>query len=136
MEFVAPPPGATSMASAPEVVNTVAASAPLPVASAPLQVRDVAPPPAASQPASAAAVPEGQALRISASAESWVEVVDAKGQVLISRVLRQGEQQEFGGAAPYKLRIGNVGGTRVEWRGAPVDLGARASNNVARLELN
>ncbi len=136
VEFVAPPPGATSMASAPEVVNTVAASAPLPVASAPLQVRDVAPPPAASQPASAAAVPEGQALRISASAESWVEVVDAKGQVLISRVLRQGEQQEFGGAAPYKLRIGNVGGTRVEWRGAPVDLGARASNNVARLELN
>lgn len=81
-------------------------------------------------------MPEGQALRITASAESWVEVVDAKGQVLVSRVLRQGEQQEFGGAAPYRLRVGNVGGTRVEWRGAPVDLNARASNNVARLELN
>ena len=132
VEFVASSPAA----SAPEEAGLAAASAPLPVASAPLQVRDVAPPPAVAQPASVPAVPEGQALRVTASAESWVEVVDAKGQVLISRVLRQGEQQEFGGAAPYKLRVGNVGGTRVEWRGAPVDLNARANNNVARLELN
>ena len=51
-------------------------------------------------------------------------------------VEREGEQQEFSGAAPYKVRVGNVRGTRVEWRGAAVDLAARGSNNVARLELN
>ena len=44
--------------------------------------------------------------------------------------------QEFGGAAPYKLRVGNVSGTKVEWRGSAYDLSARASNNVARVELN
>ena len=72
---------------------------------------------------------------MTASADSWVEVVDAKGQVLLSRVLRAGEQQEFGGAAPYKVRVGNVSGTQVQWRGSAIDLAARASNNVARLEL-
>ena len=119
-------------ASQPSVPAAVASQA-LPVASAPLQVREVAPPPVAPQPTPAAA---GQGLRISATAESWVEVVDAQGQVLLSRVLRAGESQVLDGAAPYKLRIGNVGGTGVEWRGAAVDLAARANNNVARLELN
>jgi len=94
-------------------------------------VRDVPPPPAA-RPATAA----GPALRLTASADSWVEVVDARGQVLLSRVLRQGEQQEFSGAAPYKVRVGNVSGTRLEWRGSVFDLHDRATNNVARLELN
>ncbi|MFG6455390.1 helix-turn-helix domain-containing protein [Roseateles sp. BYS96W] len=115
-------------ASAPAALAPVAsepASAPAVRASAPLQVRDV---PAPAQ--------VGSALRISASEDSWVEVVDAGGQLLLSRVLRQGEQQQFNGAAPYKVRVGNVRGTQVEWRGAAVDLAGRASNNVARLELN
>lgn len=119
-------------ASAPEPVAAPAPQ-PLPVASAPLQVREVAPPADALRPAAA---PTGQALRISATAQSWVEVVDAQGQTLLSRVLQAGEEQVLGGVAPYKLRIGNVGGTRVEWRGVAVDLNARAGNNVARLELN
>lgn len=121
------------VASAP-VVSSVG----LPVASAPLQVRPVATPPAA---ASAAVVPvitavSGSALRVVATADTWIEVVDAQGQVLLSRVLREGEQQEYSGAPPYKVRVGNVRGTKLEWRGAAVDLAARGSNNVARLELN
>lgn len=91
--------------------------------------------PAASAPAVATAA-AGAGLRITASADSWIEVVDARGQVLLSRVLRAGEQQDFAGASPYRVRIGNVSGTRIEWRGSAVDLAARASNNVARLELN
>lgn len=113
----------------------------LPVASAPLQVRDVAPPPAAV-PASAPAVKAtvtsapGSALRVTATADTWIEVADAQGQMLLSRVLRSGEQQEFTGAAPYKVRVGNVRGTQIEWRGTTVDLAARGKDNVARLELN
>lgn len=128
VEFIAAP-------SVPEPASSVAsavASVPSePVASAPLQVRDVAPPPTV-----VASAPAGLALRLTASADSWVEVVDAKGQTLVSRVLRTGEQQEFSGAAPYKLRIGNVSGTRIEWRGAAVNLADRSKDNVARLELN
>ena len=129
VEFVAAPLAASEPASA----VPVAVAVPEPVASAPLQVRDVAPPPTVVKAASA---PAGEPLRVTATADSWVEVVDARGQMLLSRVLRTGEQQEFSGAAPYKLRVGNVHGTRVEWRGAAVNLAERAKDNVARLELN
>lgn len=117
----------------------MAASAAEPVASAPLQVRDVAPPPVATPnpaPATTVTALPGNALRLTATADTWLEVVDAQGQTLLSRVLTTGEQQEFSGAAPYRVRVGNVQGTRVEWRGAAVDLAAKAKDNVARLELN
>ncbi|KQV60412.1 hypothetical protein ASC95_02855 [Pelomonas sp. Root1217] len=134
VEFV-PAPAAS------EPVMTATTAAPEPIASAPLQVRDVAPPPAAV-PASAPPVKTtlsattGSALRVTATADTWIEVADAKGQTLLSRVLRAGEQQEFTADAPYKLRIGNVRGTQVEWRGAAVNLAARSKDNIARLELN
>jgi cytoskeleton protein RodZ len=123
VEFIPAP--AAPLASEPAAM---AASAPAPMASVPAVV--------VAQPASAPAVPAGQALRVTATADSWIEIVDAKGQTLLSRVLRAGEQQEFGGGAPYKVRVGNVSGTRIEWRGSAYDLGARASNNIARVELN
>lgn len=126
-DFVPAPAASESLAAAASApVASLAASVPVPAPAAPV----------VAQPAPAPAVPAGQALRITATADSWIEVIDAQGQLLLSRVLRAGEQQEFGGAAPYKLRIGNVSGTRIEWRGSAFDLNARASNNVARLELN
>lgn len=134
IEFV-PAPAAS------EPVVAASAPAPLPVASAPLQVREVAPPPAAvaaSVPAvkTTVAASTGSALRVTATADTWIEVVDAQGQMLLSRVLRAGEQQEYSGASPYKVRVGNVRGTQIEWRGAAIDLAARGKDNVARLELN
>lgn len=137
VDFVPAPLSESASASASAPAAAASASltqlTPEPVASAPLQVRDVPPPP---QAAPSRAPSGGDVLRITATAESWVEVADAKGQLLISRVLREGEQQEFAGAAPYKLRVGNVRGTRLEWRGSAVDLAARSTSNVARLELN
>lgn len=123
MEFVPAPAAVPEPAASQPAV--LPASAPTASASSPLPVRAAAPLPAA-----------GAVLRVTARTESWVEVADAQGQVLLSRVLRQGEQQEFSGAPPYKVRVGNVSGTGIEWRGSAVDLAARASNNIARLELN
>lgn len=114
-----------------------AASAPEPVASAPLPA--VVLPASAPAPApkpTVAAAPAGNALRLTATAETWIEVTDGQGQLLLSRVLRAGEQQEYAGAPPYKVRVGNVSGTQIEWRGAAIDLAARSKDNVARLELN
>lgn len=104
-------------------------------------------PPAASAAASGAAgagqpiqagapAPGTSPLKVRASAESWVEVVDAKGQVLLSRLLRRGDLVDVHGVAPLRLRVGNVSGTELVFRGQPVDLAARARDNVARLELN
>ncbi|TXD94626.1 DUF4115 domain-containing protein [Mitsuaria sp. TWR114] len=83
-----------------------------------------------------APAPGTSPLKVRASAESWVEVVDAKGQVLLSRLLRPGDLVDVHGVAPLRLRVGNVSGTELVFRGQPVDLAARARDNVARLELN
>ncbi|MDR7331474.1 helix-turn-helix domain-containing protein [Roseateles asaccharophilus] len=135
VEFVPAP--AAQPASEPAASTPVAASAAAP-APAP-QTIAAAPVPVTTVPAAVAptpTVPAGQALRVTATAETWVEVVDAQGQTLLSRLLREGEQQLLGGSAPYKVRVGNVAGTRIEWRGAAVDLAGRSKDNVARLELN
>jgi cytoskeleton protein RodZ len=138
---VFPASGVSTAASVPvDIVPAPAASEPLqapasaPVASAPLAAIAAAPT-VSTQPVAASST-AGPALRVTATADTWVEVVDPQGQVLLSRVLRAGEQQDYSGAATYKVRIGNISGTRIEWRGAALDLAARSKDNVARLELN
>ena len=123
-------------ASAPLAPPAVASATP----PAPMQTAVVTP--AAVPVAVPASVPAAPALpgqvplRVRASAESWVEVTDAKGQILLSKLLRPGEQAELNVLPPLRLRVGNVAGTEVVLRGAPVDLAAQAKDNVARLELN
>lgn len=123
------PAETTSSASA-----VIAAAQPItaaPVASA----APVAAPAAVS--ASAPVLAVGQVpLSIKTSAESWVEVVDAKGQVLFSKLMRPGESAALAAQPPLRLRVGNVSGTEIMLRGAAVDLAAQAKDNVARLELN
>jgi cytoskeleton protein RodZ len=82
-----------------------------------------------------AAAPVAGVLQLRASAESWVEVIDGRGQSLLSRVLVPGETVGLDGAMPMKLTIGNAGATEVSFRGRPVDLSGRVRDNVARLDL-
>jgi len=111
---------------------TSAAATPAPQASA-----AVAKLPAAGASSPVPAKIEGQAqLRVKITDESWVEVVDAKGQVLLSKLLRPGDEQNLQGLPPLKIRVGNVAGTELTLRGAVVDLKALSRDNVARIELN
>jgi cytoskeleton protein RodZ len=75
-------------------------------------------------------------LQLRASSESWVEVLDGKGQTLMSRLVQPGEIVGLDGAMPLKLRIGNAGATQVSFRGRTLDLSAHTRDNVARLDLN
>jgi cytoskeleton protein RodZ len=84
--------------------------------------------------ASASGVAVGP-LQVKAIEESWVEVVDAKSQVLVSRMLQRGETVVLDGAMPFKLKLGNAAGVTVALRGAVVDLAPSTRGNVARLEL-
>jgi cytoskeleton protein RodZ len=88
---------------------------------------------AASAP-TAVALPPGM-LQLRSSAASWVEVTDAQGKALVSRLLRPGETVGVDGTPPLKLRIGNASGTQVIFRGQPTELQAFTRDNVARLEL-
>jgi cytoskeleton protein RodZ len=80
---------------------------------------------------------EGQlALQVKASGASWIEIVDARGQTLLSSLLQPGEMQRVSGQPPLKLLVGNVAATEITLRGNIVDLSTQARDNVARLELN
>jgi len=134
-------------------VEPAAASAAGTVAAAALPSASAAPAPIASappRPASAAssAAPQGvdevlahQAgapsipLQVIATADSWVEVVDAQGHTLLSRTVLAGESVGLDGALPMHVKIGNAGGTRLKLRGDNVDLTPWTRDNVARLEV-
>jgi len=74
-------------------------------------------------------------LQLRPNAQSWVEVTDARGQVLISRTIEGGEAVGLDGTPPLKVKIGNAGGTDVTFRGQPVNLAPYTRDNVARMEL-
>lgn len=96
------------------------------------------PEPAASGPAAAtlapAAVPTG-VVQLRTSEASWVEVRDARGQLLLSRTVQPGESVGLDGSLPIRLVIGNAAVTQLGFRGKPVDLAPSTRDNVARVEL-
>lgn len=128
----APPLGAAATPT-PVLASTLPASAAALVQGATASAVPVA---ASPTPISAMATASGNGpLRVSARAQTWVEVRDANDQMLANRTLESGEQLVLDGAMPFKIRIGNVAGAEVQFRGQPVDLSTRAINNVARFEL-
>ncbi len=116
--------GATLAASAVTMAAPVVAPAPAPVN-----------PPAAATTLPATSGVGLAPLRLRASADTWVEVADARGQVQYSRLMRAGDVADLQVQTPVKVRVGNVSGTSLSLRGEPVDLLARSRDNVARLEL-
>ncbi|HOM14146.1 MAG TPA: helix-turn-helix domain-containing protein [Rubrivivax sp.] len=91
-----------------------------------------------ADPAAASAVaaaPAAGMVVLRSSAPSWVEVLDAGGQVLLQRVLQPGESVGLDGRLPLRLKIGNAAVTSLQFRGREVDLAAVTRDNVARLEL-
>jgi cytoskeleton protein RodZ len=121
-------PAPVMLVNAPTVVvETVPSAAPL---SAPVVT---AAKPGASPPDTTAA--ESSSLTLRTSGPSWVEVIDARGQPLLSRLLQPGESVGVEGAAPLRVIVGNVAATQMSFRGRPIDLKTSARDNVARLEL-
>lgn len=67
--------------------------------------------------------------------DSWVQIVDAEGQVLVSQLLGPGAERSLSGKAPFKIKIGNAPKTQLYYRGQRVDLAPYARADVATLEL-
>lgn len=153
------PPGTVTMpganpASAPaaapggmpaSAVASSPASAPAPAPSVVVETVHSAPavpesPASAASPSAsaAAAAPEPAVagiLQLRATAESWIEVTDARGATLLSRLLQPGETVGIDGATPMRLTVGNASATEVTFRGKPVALTGTTRDNVARMEL-
>ncbi|MCY1354263.1 Cytoskeleton protein RodZ [compost metagenome] len=135
-----PPVMAAADSPAPSA-ETTPASAVVATAAPALAVAAVpAAAPAAATPAPAPAAPAAPAgegeLQIRFAGDTWYEVRDSGGKVVLGGTAKAGQAVAGGGKAPYKVVIGNVKGVESMTRnGEPVDLKAANRNNVARLTL-
>jgi len=128
----APPPVAPPPAPA-EKPAPAAAPATAPQASAPpatMQPANQAQ--AASQPQAAGG--EGR-IRMEFSGESWVEIKDKDGQMVMSQLNPTGSRRIVSGKAPLSLVIGNAANVRLIYNDKPVDLKPYIQIEVARLTL-
>ena len=69
------------------------------------------------------------------TAESWVEVTDAKGVVILRRNLVASEVVGASGALPLTAIVGRADVTQVQIRGQAFDLTPVTRDNVARFEV-
>jgi cytoskeleton protein RodZ len=83
--------------------------------------------------AAAAQVPAS--LVLSYRGPSWTEVRDAHGQVLLTRLVPAGSEQQIRGQAPFDVTIGNARAVTLVYRDKPVDLSRYTRQNIARLRL-
>ena len=137
------PSGAPASAGGPASAGTATASSPTSSPSA-QSSRDgaassaatVPPADAAASAAGTAATGAGASLRLRFERESWVEVRDADGKLLLHGTQPAGSAREVAGRKPYSLVIGNAAYVRLEHEGREIDLGAIARQGVARLKID
>jgi cytoskeleton protein RodZ len=107
------------------VASEAGGDSPIAIASAPVVTE-----PATAEPA----LPQG-ILQFKARGESWVQVRDAKGVVVLQRNLQVGEVAAVSGALPLSVVVGRADVTDVVLRDKPFDLTPIAKDNVARFEV-
>jgi cytoskeleton protein RodZ len=126
-------------AEQPRTVAPVPASpnaAALPAPSGPATVETAAAPqPEPTAPAQAALLASTGRLEFRFQRESWIEVKDGEGTVLVSALHRAGATQSIEGRPPFTLVVGNAAGVKLRYNDADVDLARHARNDVARLTL-
>jgi cytoskeleton protein RodZ len=140
--------GGSAGTSAPAVVTPEPATAAMPAVADPVSVATAASQPSAAASAVAASpivetvhsappadASSSRGATITANDQSWVEITDAGGRTLISRVIQPGEAVHLEGALPMRLKIGNAKATQLVFRGQPIDLDGFTRENVARVEL-
>jgi cytoskeleton protein RodZ len=117
-----------------------AVPSPVPPITLPLSIAAPSPAPGSTASASIGApavsqtVPAG-IVTFLAKGESWVEVTDAKGVVVLRRTLTAGEAAGASGVLPMAAVVGRADATQVQVRGKAFDLNAVARDNVARFEV-
>ncbi len=140
-------------ATAGEQESTAQLSVPAPVLSPP-PARQAAPAVAVPEPvntisprsasqsantamASPAANGGANGIRLVFAGESWTEVKDGRGRLLLSRINPRGTEHVLQGTPPFFLTIGNAAEVKLVYNSKPVDLApyTNAFGGTARLSL-
>lgn len=77
----------------------------------------------------------GSALHLEFGAETWAEIKDASGQMLLRRLSPAGSSVDIQGQPPFEMVIGNAAQARLTYNGRPIDLKPYIDVTVARLTL-
>ena len=67
--------------------------------------------------------------------DSWVQIKQADGRILLSQMNRGGTEQQLDGRPPFDVVIGNAPAVRLVYKGQPFDLKPHYKVDVARLVL-
>jgi cytoskeleton protein RodZ len=121
-----PSPAPAVLREEPQPPATPAAAPPAAAAAA-----EIAPPPS-PQPSSGG---EGR-IRLEFGGESWVEIKDGDGKMLMSQLNPTGSRRVVSGRSPLSLVIGNAANVRLVYNDKPVDLKPYIQIEVARLTLD
>lgn len=74
-------------------------------------------------------------VRLRFERDSWVQVVDGSGRVLMSRLNRRGTESVLEGREPLSFVIGNAQYVKMNYQGDAVDLAPHVKVEVARFTL-
>jgi cytoskeleton protein RodZ len=74
-------------------------------------------------------------LEFSASQETWVNVKDASGREVYSKVIFAGSRESIDVKLPSNVTVGNAGATNLSMNGKSIELAPYSRNNVAHVKL-
>lgn len=75
-------------------------------------------------------------LLLSASGDSWVEIIDATGQQLELDLVRGGSSKEYRGVAPFSIQFGRASAISLSMDGSEVDLAPHTDGDVTQMVLD
>ena len=122
---------ATDLVSTPEGAAPVSAAPPAALSTVSTQPPSV---PAADVPKTVPG-PQTLLMGVVARADSWVEVRDANGQVLLSKLMKSGDRETITHGQALRVVIGRADAVSVEVKGKPFDLKPHTQVTVARFEV-
>ncbi|WP_027468814.1 RodZ domain-containing protein [Deefgea rivuli] len=91
----------------------------------------------AAETASSIAAVSSDAIKVTSSTDSWVQIIDANGNKVLSEIIRPGIERTVDGKPPFAVKVGNAPKTTVYFHGQNVDLSAylKPGSDVVNLEL-
>lgn len=74
-------------------------------------------------------------LQISVTQQSWIEILDAKGDILLADLKTSGYQGEVKGMIPFDVILGYAPGVKLMLNGKRVEIPSIGNDNTAKLKI-
>lgn len=79
--------------------------------------------------------PDANVLQISVTQQSWIEILDAKGDILLADLKTSGYRGEVKGKVPFDVILGYAPGVKLTLNGKKVEIPSVGNDNTAKLKI-